>query len=341
MAKTILKKLKDYVPLTELDYNPNEGLDDGVKFIAFKQFQTLYNPNPKRNSQKNMSHKGKLYPLYVGGKSKTGAKDGIELGKWYRCGQGELLGCFNEAGEPLLDENGNQKIKVKSNGLGGSLSYRPGWHIGSDPLTRHIGVIPERDEDGNVVYDENGYPKHASKDFVDAHKERYIGHEANSNYDFSAAQNVWAVVEFSGHKVESDVPGNGFKNFRTNDDGSDSEEFKNHYYPFKTNTNANKEEEWIIADAIKVICVLNDEEVRELVGDEAQTRFHPDGSNRNKFTADFEQFKDFDVNKDIEEFRKYTKFGRAPIMESIYNDSIKYRLFEEIYKETKNPKHKA
>lgn len=335
-SKTILKKLKDYVPLTELDYDPNADIEDGVKFIAFKQFQTLYNPEPKRNTKANMAAKGKLYPLYIGGKNKAGATDGIELGKWYRCGQGELLGCFNEAGDPILDEEGNQKIKVKSKGLGGSLSYRPGWHIGSDPLTRHIGVIPERDESGNVVYDENGHPKHADKDFVKAHRDRYIGHEANSNYDFSASQNVWAVVEFSGHKVDLDIPENGFKNFRTNDDGTDSSEFQNKYYPFKTNTGANKEEEWIIADAIKVICVLNDEEVKELVGDVAQVRFYPDGSNRNKFTADFEQFKDFDIYKDIDEFRKHTRLGqknesKERIFAKELNES-KIPLYEEIYK---------
>lgn len=280
--KITLKKIKDYIPLQELDYDPNKDIDNKAQFVGYKQFKTLYDPN-KPNDPKNMSFKGKLYPLFVKGQDDSGSIDGIEVGKWYRCGQGELLGCFDENGNPIIDENGDIKIGVKSSL--GKLSFRPGWHLGSAPVTRHIGVgsskEPVLDKDGNPIFTKTGKQK----------------------FDYGAgySQNVWALVEFSaqadvtseqleehsGKDHKKEFKSKGIRDFRDND------KYKNSYYHFKTNTNADDSEDWIISDAIKVIKVLNDEEVNDIAkkhGLKAQYRWKADGTDNNKFIADFSQF---------------------------------------------------
>src|SRR5574344_2898653 len=66
---------------------------------------------------------------------------------------------------------------------------------------------------------------------------------------------------------------------------------------FKTNQNADTNEDWIIANAIKVVKVLNDDEVSDIAtehGLKAQYRWKADGTDKNKFLADFNQFSSTD-----------------------------------------------
>lgn len=280
MDDIVLKKIKDYIPLQELNEDPNKDLENRAQFIGYKQFQTLYNPN-KSNNKKNLKYKGKLYPLYIKGNNESDEIDGIEIGKWYRCGQGELLGCFNKEGNPILDENGEIKIGgVKSKGLGGKLSFRPGWHLGSAPVTRHIGVAASKEP----IFDKRGDPV-----FTKSGKQKF-------DYGACYSQNVWTLVEFS---AQIDVTKNQLKHLSGKDisigirDFRDNDKYKNAYYHYKTNTNADNTEDWIIADAIKVIKVLTDEEVFNIAKQhnlKAQYRWKADGKSKNKFMADFNQF---------------------------------------------------
>lgn len=258
--------IKKSIPFQEINYNPNKS---NQTRYAFKQFQTLYNPDDPAT----FKYKGKLFPLFVKNDN-NGVSDssGIELGKWYRCGQGALQGAIDDKGQPVKYKKGELKgeqIAMVNSKLG-KLSYRPGWHVGSSPLTRHIGFGKK------------------SKD---------------KDYDYMHAQNVWAVIEYSGRPLtDADTTGkktsNGIKDFR------DDDSFKNSYYHFKTNSSADKDEDWIIADAIKVVCVLNDDEVKQIAGDKAQIRNKQLGKDNNKFLADFKQFEQFDSNKNIEAFKK-------------------------------------
>src|SRR5574344_1479645 len=178
--------IKEYIPLKELDYDPNADRDDKVSLYGYNQFKTLYNPNDPKTEK----FKCRLFPLFVTGKNGDDV-DSIQIGKWYRCGQGELKGAVDESGSPIVDENGDIKNpKVKS--TLGNLSYRPGWHLGSAPVSRHIGVGASR--------------------------------TAPNDFDAMYSQNVWALVEFSGHEVNESVPKNGFRDFASD------EKFKDTFY---------------------------------------------------------------------------------------------------------------
>ena len=67
-------KDKDYEPLQYEPDDINADVPDRVKFVGYKQFKTLYNPNDPSTEK----YKGLLFPLFVGAKQ----KDGIEVGKW-------------------------------------------------------------------------------------------------------------------------------------------------------------------------------------------------------------------------------------------------------------------
>lgn len=244
-------KDKEYEPLTVEDDDINKDVPNKATFVAYKQFKTLYNPNDPSTEE----YKGKLFPLFVGAKQ----KDGIEIGKWYRCGTGELRIEVDKNGKPI--PGGAIQVDSKL----GNLAYRPGWHIASAPVTRHIGVGKSRNPD-----DHNDY---------------------NAMY----SENVWAKVEYSAHYDFTDkakeMPGADKDPKKAM--FTDKDEFKNGYYHYKTNSNADDTEDWIIADAIKIVSVLSDDTVRKIASEhglKAQDRWTADGSDNNKFVVDFGQF---------------------------------------------------
>lgn len=233
-------KYRSYEPITQDDsFNNKESL----KFIAYKQFKTRYNPSDPETEK----YKGLLFPLFVGDTGNL--KDGIKVGKWYSCGVGELRIPVTEEGIPI----DGSSIQVGSKL--GNLSYRPGWHLASMPLTRHIGK----------------------------------GKTSDGDYDSTCSQYVWCKVEYSAHfdftEEAHAKSSNSRQAYFTN-----KNEFKNGFYHFKTNSNASDEEDWLIADKIKVLEVLTDIEVRKIVGEKAQKRWIADGSENCKFMADFTQF---------------------------------------------------
>lgn len=271
---------RNYIKLRK--FEPIQALSDDVihndsnkKFTAYKQFKTLYNPD----DPSTYKYKGLLFPLFVGDTGKP--EDGIRVGRWYKCGVGELKIAVDDNGIPI--EGSSLQVGSKL----GNLSYRPGWHLASIPLTRHIGkdkgpngekkwVKEKIKKDGTVV------PSHW-KDIEDYHS--------------TCSQYVWCEVEYSAHYDFTDkayeinnlakVKKNSKKAYFT-----DKKDFENGFYHYKTNSNASNDEDWLIADSIRVIKVLTDDEVKDIVGDKAQSRWIADGSENCKFMADFEQFKE-------------------------------------------------
>ena len=243
-------KVQKYVPAKEIDFDNI----DSIRFRAFKQFNTKYNPE----DPKTYKYKGRLYPLFI-----TKENDYITVGKWYKCGQGELKIKVDDCGMPV------QGSSLKVGSKLGNLAFRPGWHLASLPLTRHIGKGKSKyiDENGNEVTNEN-------------------------DYDYMYSQSVWALVEYSAHYdyTEEASKKPGASTDKKKACFTNRKEFENGFYHYKTNTNADDSEDWLIADAIKVIGVLTDDEVKEIVGEKAQKRWLADGSERCEFMADLSQF---------------------------------------------------
>ena len=235
-------KVQKYVPSKEIDFENT----DSIRFRAFKQFNTKYNPE----DTKTYKYKGRLYPLFIAKEN-----DYITIGKWYKCGQGELKIKVDDCGMPV------QGSSLKVGSKLGNLAFRPGWHLASLPLTRHIGKNKEDNKSRN-------------------------------DYDYMYSQCVWALVEYSAHYDYTEEASRrpGADTDKKKACFTDRKDFKDGFYHYKTNTNADDSEDWLIADAIKVIGVLTDEEVKEIVGEKAQKRWIADGSERCEFMADLSQF---------------------------------------------------
>lgn len=290
-------KDKEYEPVKPTDVNPNKDLPDETKFYAYKQFKTLYNPEDPKTEK----YKGILYPLYVGAKE----NDGIKVGQWYNCGEGELRVEVNENGVPV--EGGLIQVDSKL----GNLAYRPGWHMASAPVTRHIGVGKSRSKDNH------------------------------NDYDAMYSQNVWALVEYSAKYDYSEKakqqPGADMDAKKAM--FTDKQDFENGYYKFKTNSNANDDEVWLIAYSMKVVKVLTDEEVERIANEhglKAQKRWVADGTKGNEFVVDFSQFKVNESFKRLKEDRaknlekNLCQDKDAPIQEDIEkHDTLNPKLFDE------------
>ncbi len=282
---TKYKHYRDEIPVTEVDTDVNKNIPNPTVFRAYKQFATHYDPKDPTTS----ASKGLLYPLYIG------ADKGIQVGKWYRCGEGELAVKVDDSGEPVL-KDGKLQIKVKtSNGkLGGTLSYRPGWHLGSAPVTRHIGV--PKDVNGKSLM-------------------------SGKEYDYMRPECVWAEVEYSAQRDYTDDTPKTLVKSGNNKGQVDrrkacfdsADKFKDGFYHYQTNNNANSDEDWLIANAIKVIKVLSDEEVQAIAekhGLKAQLRdIEKTGG---AFIADIKQFSESRIREDKSDDSKgyFTQKGK-------------------------------
>ena len=118
----------------------------------------------------------------------------------------------------------NGKVKSKL----GPLAYRPGWHMSEAPYAPHIGVK----ENGKVSYMRD--------------------------------DTVWALCEFDDtNDYTMEARNNGTRNGRVNLQKSCLDRIpKNGFYWYTTNPNAFGR--WLIADKIRVIRVLTDDEVEDI-----------------------------------------------------------------------------
>lgn len=130
---------------------------------------------------------------------------------------------------------------VGINGAGGVSTYalRPGWHATNVPSARHIGV----GKDGaNAKY------RGANQRWFE------IEISADVDYNEEARERyLKAHPTYSREKAYSDLKGDIPE--RIPEDG---------YYNFKTNSNANPNQDWYIAGAIKIVRPLTEEEGRKI-----------------------------------------------------------------------------
>ena len=242
-------------PDQELDYDVNANLPDRANFRAYKMFRTEYNPADPKTYQ----YKGLLFPLYIN------ATQGYQIGKWYKAGKGAFRILVNENGEPILDKSGNPTCKT----IEKNLAYRPGLHMGGYPLMRHRG--------------RQDYP-----------------HKGNKDFDAFHSQEVFAEVEYAGNYDYTEKSQQRRMNSANPNDPYeagfyDTADFENGYYKFKTNVHASDEEAWFIADAMKIIRVIPDDEVERIIAESGTTlkpqiRGEPNGKEGDMFMADFTQF---------------------------------------------------
>lgn len=144
---------------------------------------------------------GGLHALYIL------AKETLPIGEWIPAKEGEKT----------------PDGKVKKTG-GGTLAYRPGWHICPDvPYETHIG---KKGPNGKITFLPNDL--------------------------------VWAEVEYSdavNYQAEADSNGKGW-------DACLKKVPVNGYYSFKTNNQMYGK--WVIAGAMRIIRTISDEEVNTL-----------------------------------------------------------------------------
>lgn len=124
------------------------------------------------------------------------------------------------------EKNGNGKVKSKL----GPLCFRPGWHLSDIPLAIHIGV---KGESGNIEF---------------MHPE-YVWCECE--YDDSI--NYQEIANKKGTRNNKIIPKFAYLDYVP----------KNGYYRYKTSPSMLGE--WIISGNIKVIKILNDNEVATIL----------------------------------------------------------------------------
>jgi len=152
---------------------------------------------------------------------------------------GQLFPLFVDANKPVpfnewvlatagdLGKDGKVKSKL------GPLAYRPGWHGGRIPVATHIGL---KDKKEDVA------PKYRNPDYVWAEVEMPADIDWQKEADRRGVNKNGKFIAREAH-ITDQVPIGG-------------------YYSYKTNSNMTGE--WMIGGAVKVIRVLNDEEVASI-----------------------------------------------------------------------------
>lgn len=209
---------------------------------------------------------GKLYPPMV---NPTG--EATPVGVWLDAEEGTLAGT---------SKTGRKKVKAGGKGTqggGGTLSYRPGWHLGEIPYALQFNRGEKVDnplgitnKQGEIIKVGKYFPKNFVWGEVEYAKDVDYQDEAMS-YGYNKNGNF--------EHAKAGLP-------RIPVDG---------YYKYRTNANP-ATDPWIITGAMKVNRILTDEEVDKLVRDagrEPQEREPVVSRNRIGYhgsIADFDQF---------------------------------------------------
>lgn len=222
-----------------------EVFDSFIQMYKIPQNESIapdgYEPNKKGKAYKVFKVKnGKLYPPMV---ANPGGED-TPIGVWLTADEGEFAG-LSKTGRP----------QVKSTGSG-TLSYRPGWHLGDIPRASQFDRT-------NKETGEKEFPK-----------------------DF-----VWAECEYTmdvDYQPESDEQGY----MRTDKDGNQyrSDKYqhslaglpkmpKDGYYKYRTNPRPDTVP-WVITGAIKVNKLLSDDEVNEILAKHGIEPIHRQGGDK-------------------------------------------------------------
>ena len=176
-----------------------------------------YNPKVTGKAYKVFKVKnGKLYPPMV---ANPGGED-TPVGVWLKADEGEFAG---------LSKTGRKQVKAIGSG---TLSYRPGWHLGDLPLAKQFYRT-------NKETGEKEFPK----DFVWAECEYVM----EKDYQDDAMKQGYTKNGKFQHSLAGlpRIPENGF-------------------YRYRTNPNPDTIP-WVITGAMKVDRLLDDKEVAEIL----------------------------------------------------------------------------
>lgn len=201
-------------PITA-DTHEQSYYDDIEKGIAYKVFRVK---------------DGKLYPPMVANPNKSDTPIGV----WLEAAEGEFAG-ISKTGRP----------QVRQAKGGGTLAFRPGWHLGDLPRAEQFDRI-------NKVTGEPEFPK----DFIWAKcqyvmKTNYQPQSDEQGYMRTSIDKDGNVITRRSDKYQHSLAGLPYIP-------------KDGYYRYRTNPNP-KTIPWVITGAMKVLDLLGDDEVNRIL----------------------------------------------------------------------------
>ena len=183
---------------------------------------------------------GKLYPPMV---SNPGGQD-TPIGKWLIADEGEFAG---------LSKTGRPQVKSSQ---GGTLSYRPGWHLGDVPRASQFDRT-------NKETGEKEFPK----DFVWAE----CSYTMDVDYQPESDEQGYMRIGKDGKPYRSDKYQHSLAGLpKLPKDG---------YYKYRTNPRPDTIP-WVITGAIKVDRLLSDDEVNEILQSKGIAPIHRQGGDK-------------------------------------------------------------
>lgn len=224
---------------------------------------------------------GKLYPPMV---ANPGGGD-TPVGVWLDAEEGEFAG---------LSKTGRKQVKSTGSG---NLAYRPGWHLGDEPRAKQfdreaswemLEELPEGEKISGTVQTVNTLAKKATpsnigKYFYVKSTNQYAHIFGGNGEVFFPYDFIWAECEYvMDIDYQSEADEQGY--MRTREDGSTyrSDKYQHSlaglpklptkgYYKYRTNPNPDTVP-WVITGAIKVTKLLDDFDVRRILGNNAPER---------------------------------------------------------------------
>ena len=223
---------------------------------------------------------GKLYPPMV---ANPGGQD-TPLGVWLDAEEGEFAG---------LSKTGRKQVKSTGSG---NLAYRPGWHLGDVPRAKQFDrsfswTFVDVDEDTPVEKTVSSYntfvnscakASNIGKVYYIKELDSYV-QVVNNNAPYFPYDFLWAECEYImdiNYQGEADEQGY----MRTKPDGTTyrSDKYQHSlaglpklpergYYKYRTNPNPDTVP-WVITGAIKVTKLLDDYDVKQILGGNAPER---------------------------------------------------------------------
>ena len=195
---------------------------------------------------------GKLYPPMVANPSGAGTPVGV----WLNADTGSPM--RDSEGNIVQNKSGRAKVAAGGKGTkggGGSLAWRPGWHLGPIPDATQFSVDPASKEWSEWL-------KKTGKTSGDT---KNLGNKGNPIY--LNPHIVFAEVEFAAdvdYQLEAYEYGVNKKGNFDHSQAGIPYVIKDGYYRYRTNSMAPGALSWYITGAMKVNRILTDAECREI-----------------------------------------------------------------------------
>ena len=195
---------------------------------------------------------GKLYPPMVANPSGAGTPVGV----WLNADTGSPM--RDSEGNIVQNKSGRAKVAAGGKGTkggGGSLAWRPGWHLGPIPDATQFSVDPASKE----------WSEWLKKTGKTSGETKNIGNKGNPIY--LNPHIVFAEVEFAAdvdYQLEAYEYGVNKKGNFDHSQAGIPYVIKDGYYRYRTNSMAPGALSWYITGAMKVNRILTDAECREI-----------------------------------------------------------------------------